>query len=141
LKEKRLSVSKKFVDNTKSEDFRKLRPKENVLSKSPLRGKENKKSSSDKEKLKSNVQESPKKRYSLNRKLSLKLLSKSLSLKWSNPWYNLSMLSRHKSKGLAERNARTKDKSDTNTKVLGNLKRLLKRKSKLSPPPTSMKRS
>jgi hypothetical protein len=72
LKEKRLCVSKKFVDNTKSEDFKKSRPKEFVLSESLLRGKDNKKSSSDKEELKSNVQESSKKRGSLSRKLRLK---------------------------------------------------------------------
>jgi len=97
LKEKRLYVSKKFVDNTKSEDFSKLRPKEDVLSKLPLRGKDKKKSSSDKEELKSNVQESSKKRSSLSRKSRLKSLSKSLSLQWSNPWSNLQLSSRKKS--------------------------------------------
>ena len=140
MKEKKLCVSKKFADNTKLEDVRKLRPKENKLSKSPLRSKDKKKSSSDKEELKSNVQESCKKRSSLSRKLRLKLLSRSLSPQCSKPWSNLKLSSSNKSEGLAICNANARDKLDTNTKVPGNSKRLLKRKLKLSPKPTKEKR-
>jgi hypothetical protein len=141
LKEKGLHVSKKFLDNPKSEDSSKLSLKEDVKRQSPMRGKDKNKSSLDKEELKSNVQELPKKRDSLSRKSRLKLLSKNLSLKWNNPWSHLQLPSRNKSEELAECNAGARDESDANAGVGKNSRRLLKRKSKISLHNTRKKRS
>jgi hypothetical protein len=79
-----LNVSKKFLDNRKSENSSKLRAIGNVPRKMLLISKGKKKSSSDKEKLKSNVQESAKRSCLSSKKSRLKSLNKSLSLKWRN---------------------------------------------------------